>query len=129
MFAPRTYPLTLEEALQELRDGLGDNYGAATDEATLTRALRGDALQVGEQVHPRPWATAARLIKMNTEYEVSEGLQARIDRKLAALEAEQGQADTEAGIAELVAERQGEDGAERWLRERVSYSVRSEPSY
>ncbi len=129
ILAPREYPLSLDAALLDLRDALGDNYGAATDDATLTRALSRDAVQVAGQVHPRPWATAARLIRMNTEYEVTDGLQAKIDRKLAALDAEQCQADAAAGIAAAVAALEGEDDAERWLQERVSYSVRSEATY
>ena len=98
----RSYPLSLPDALTELRDALGANYGAETDDATLTRALNRDAVTVDGAVHPRPWATAKRLIEFNTEYEVSKGLQARIDRKLKALDDQQREADLAAGIEGLV---------------------------
>lgn len=107
--AAPTYPLDLPSALQHLRDALGENYSAATDDATLTRALGVDAVYVGasastsEQVHARPWATAHRLISDNTEYELDKGLKARIDRKLAGLVRQQASADSAAGISELVA--------------------------
>lgn len=103
-----TYPLGLPDALQFLRDALGDNYGAATDDGTLTRALGVDAVDVADKTHPRPWATAARLIRWNTEYEVSKGLNARIDRKLQQLDAQQARADAQAGIAEAVAKAFGD---------------------
>lgn len=93
-----TFPLSTPDALQHLRDALGDNYGAATDDVTLTRALSVDAATVGGAAHPRPWATAARLIRDNTEYEVSKGLNARIDRKLRGLDDRQMQMDALAGI-------------------------------
>ncbi|EYB68923.1 hypothetical protein DEIPH_ctg013orf0028 [Deinococcus phoenicis] len=90
-----TQPPAMSEAdaLQHLRDALGENYAGATDEATLTRALWVDA--AGGRL--RPWATAARLIKFNTEYEVDEGLKARVDRKLAELADTQRGADAAAG--------------------------------
>ena len=108
-----TYPLPTPDALQALRDALGDNYGAATDDTTLTRALGVDAVTVGGAVHPRPWATAARLIRFNTEYEVNKGLQARIDRKLAGLERQQAGADARAGIEAYLPELEGVAGAAR----------------
>lgn len=101
------YPLSLDVALQYLRDALGDNYGAATDDPALSRALAVDAvikpISISEgQVHTRPWATAARLIRWNTEYEVGGQLSARIDRKLQQLDAQQAMADAAAGITALV---------------------------
>lgn len=101
--APRSYPLSLSDALQELNDALGANYGAERDDVTLTRALSRDALVDGESVvHPRPWATAARLIRWNTEYEIGGSLNARIDRKLSDLEDQQAEADLTAGISDLI---------------------------
>ena len=103
-FTAPEYPLSLPDALQHLRDALGANYGAETDEPTLTRALGVDAVVAptgtdgAARVHPRPWATAARLIRDNTEYEVDKGLAARIDRKLQGLERQQQQGDAQAGI-------------------------------
>lgn len=97
------FPLALANALQFLRDALGANYGAETDTETLTRALGVDAVTVNGVAHPRPWATAARLIRWNTEYEVTGKLSARIDRKLQQLDAQQAQMDALAGIAEAVA--------------------------
>ncbi|MFB9991228.1 hypothetical protein ACFFLM_04425 [Deinococcus oregonensis] len=97
-----TFPLDLDDALQRLRDALGANYGAPTDGATLTRALGDDALLVEQAVHARPWATAARLIRENTEYEVNKGLEAQIDRKLAGLDTKQAQMDALAGILHLL---------------------------
>lgn len=113
--AAATFPLALPDALQFLRDALGDNYGASTDDQTLTRALGVDAVSAptGEggaaQAHARPWATAARLIRWNTEYEVSKNLNARIDRKLQQLDAQQAAADAQAGITDVVAETFGAD--------------------
>lgn len=89
-------PSPFEIARQHLLDGLGANYGAATDVPTLDRALLVDATQAGETVTLRPWATAARLIRFNTEYEVDGDLRARIDRKLAELEQTQRDADASA---------------------------------
>lgn len=96
------YPLSVPDALTALRDALGGNYGGATDDVTLTRALGVDAVWDGTAAHARPWATAARLIRENTEYEVDKGLAARIDRKLSGLEATQAQADAQAGITHLI---------------------------
>lgn len=101
------FPLALADALLFLRDALGDNYGAATDEATLSRALSVDAIiqRTGDNVTTvglRPWATAARLIRWNTEYEVGGQLSPRIDRKLQQLDAQQAQMDALAGISALV---------------------------
>lgn len=96
------FPLTAVQALQHLTDALGANYTGATDEATLTRALGVDAFTHDGVVHARPWATAARLITDNTEYEVTKGLEARIDRKLAGLDTQQTQADAIAGILHLL---------------------------
>lgn len=93
------FPLGLPAALQHLRDALGASYGADTGDDALTRALEVDAVTAptgpdgAAQVHARPWATAARLIRDNTEYEVNKGLQARIDRKLEGLDRQQGQMD------------------------------------
>lgn len=84
--------MTEDDALQHLRDALGSNYEGATDDGALGRALRVDAQ--GDRL--RPWATAARLIKFNTEYEVGGDMQARIDRKLAELEQTQRGADATA---------------------------------
>lgn len=86
--------MTEAEALQHLRDALGGSYAGAVDDPTLKRALGVD--KVGEVF--RPWATAARLITDNTEYEVTDKLAARIDRKLAQLAATQDRFDAEAGI-------------------------------
>lgn len=98
-----TFPLDLSSALQHLRDALGDNYGGATDEDTLTRALGVDGYAAaGDVFHARPWATAARLITDNTEYEVDKGLRARIDRKLKGLTLKQTQMDALAGILHLL---------------------------
>lgn len=97
-----TYPLGVDEALLHLRDALGANYGGPTDEGTLTRALGVDAVSDGTTAHARPWGTAARLIRENTEYEVDKGLQARIDRKLLGLDRTQAQADAVAGITHLI---------------------------
>ena len=108
------YPLSLSGALQHLRDALGANYGAETDEPTLTRALGVDAVAAptgtdgAAQVHPRPWATAARLIRDNTEYEVNKGLAARIDRKLGGLDRQQAQADALAHITAYLPDSQSE---------------------
>ncbi|WP_295818878.1 hypothetical protein [uncultured Deinococcus sp.] len=96
-----TSTLDQDAALEHLRDALGANYGGPTDTPTLERALGVDAVTVEGTVHPRPWATAARLIRDNTEYEVSKGLSARIDRKLQGLDAQQARADTTAGIQVL----------------------------
>lgn len=97
-----TFPLAEAEALQHLTDALGSNYGGPTDPATLTRALSVDGVTVGDEFHARPWVTAARLIEENTEYEVSSGLAARIDRKLGSLKAKQRQMDALAGILHLL---------------------------
>jgi len=96
------YPLSVPDALTALRDALGGNYGGRDDDATLTRALGVDAVWDGTAAHARPWATAARLIRENTEYEVDKGIAARIDRKLGGLESTQAQADAQAGIAHLI---------------------------
>ncbi|MVN88634.1 hypothetical protein GO986_18010 [Deinococcus sp. HMF7620] len=96
------FPLSLAAGLQHLQDALGEGYGGNLDTDALTRALSVDALRVDTAVHPRPWATAARLITDNTEYEVSKGLNARIDRKLSGLEEQQMQADAIAGILHLL---------------------------
>ncbi|MBZ9712183.1 hypothetical protein [Deinococcus multiflagellatus] len=103
-----TFPLTPAVALQHLRDALGANYGAETDDTTLSRALSVDGVRdapptdPAAQFHVRPWATAARLLKDNTEYEVDKGLKARIDRKIQGLEATQRQMDALAGITAMV---------------------------
>ena len=97
-----TFPLSQDAALEHLRDALGANYGGPTDSTTLERALGVDAVPVEGTVHLRPWATAARLIRDNTEYEVSKGLAARIDRKLQGLDAQQARADRAAGILALL---------------------------
>ncbi len=107
-----TFPLNAADALVRLTDALGANYGGPTDEPTLKRALGDDAVVKETVVHPRPWATAARLIRENTEYEVNKGLQAQIDRKLAGLELKQAQMDSLAGITDLVP--QGAD-AQSWV--------------
>lgn len=96
------FPLDLEEALVRLTDALGANYGGPMDEATLKRALGDDAVLVESAVHARPWATAARLIRENTEYEPNKGIEARIDRKIQGLELKQGQMDALAGILHLI---------------------------
>ncbi|GGO32703.1 hypothetical protein [Deinococcus humi] len=102
------FPLSEADALTHLKDALGSNYGGATDPATLTRALSVDGIHDGPpsmegvQFHVRPWATAARLIEENTEYEVNSGLAARIDRKLQSLKAKQRQMDALAGILHLL---------------------------
>ena len=98
-------PLTLSDALEHLTDALGANYGASTDEEVLQRALKVDRLLVGTETHYRPWATAARLIRDNTEYEVTGEMQARIDRKLGGLDLTQRGADMAAGILDLIIER------------------------
>ena len=113
------FPLSLPDALQHLRDALGANYGGETDASALTRAMGVDAVVAptgpsgAAQAHPRPWATAARLIRDNTEYEVNKGLQARIDRKLAGLERQQAGADARAGIEAYLPELEGVAGAAR----------------
>lgn len=94
--------LTLTDALQALRDALGENYGAATDDVTLTRALAVDEVVNDDVVHPRPWGTAVRLIKWNTEYELTGELRARIDRKLGQLVALQAREDVRQGVDHLV---------------------------
>lgn len=110
------FPLELGPALKELGDALGENYGGPVDTESLTRALARDAVVDGESVvHPRPWATAARLIRWNTEYEIGGKLNARIDRKLEDLEEQQREADMTAGISELIP-----DPNEREARERMS---------
>ena len=43
------FPLSLPDALQHLRDALGANYGAETDDATLTRALGVDAVTARDE--------------------------------------------------------------------------------
>lgn len=97
------FPLTAVAALQHLTDALGANYTGATDEATLTRALGVDAFAAADgTVHIRPWATAARLISDNTEYEVTKGMEAKFDRKIRGLETQQTQADAIAGILHLL---------------------------
>lgn len=118
-----TYPLGVNEALQHLRDALGANYGGPTDDGVLTRALGVDAVMVNPQVHARPWATAARLIRENTEYEVDKGLQARIDRKLLGLDRTQAQADAVAGITHLIPG----DEASAWPP--AGGAVRTEPVF
>lgn len=100
--AAPTFPIPGEKALQHLLDALGANYGGPVDDVTLTRALGVDALTVETAVHPRPWATAARLIRDNTEYELDKGLKARIDRKLDGLWLQQRSADRQAGIISLL---------------------------
>ncbi|WP_161884057.1 hypothetical protein [Deinococcus alpinitundrae] len=95
-------PLSTDEALTHLTDALGVNYGAPTDEATLTRALKVDGVTVEGVAYPRPWATAARLIADNTEYEVGGELAARIDRKLAVLARTQLSMDAAQGITAYV---------------------------
>lgn len=113
--AARTYPLTLADALQYLRDALGANYGAETDDATLTRELGVDAVAVptgtggAAVVHARPWWTAKRLIKFNTEYELDYKLKAQVNRKLRELEQMQAAADAVAGITDFLP-RTGADG-------------------
>ena len=99
--APK-FPLSEAEALTHLKDALGSNYGGATDNATLTRALSVDGVTVGADFHARPWATAARLIRENTEYEVASGLVGQINRKLRGLDAQQRQMDLLAGIYHLL---------------------------
>lgn len=86
--------MTSAEALTHLLDALGSSYSGPKDDATLTRALSVDA--VGTVL--RPWATAARLITDNTEYEVTDKLQARIDRKLQSLAATQDREDARNGV-------------------------------
>jgi len=95
-------PLPPTEALTHLTDALGANYGGPTDTATLTRALTVDAVTVDGQVYRRPWGTAARLIRDNTEYEVGGELAARIDRKLAGLSRTQLSMDAGQGITAYV---------------------------
>lgn len=101
------YPFTESDALTALRDALGDNYSAATDDTTLNRALAVDSVSVDDASHVRPWSTAARLIRWNTEYEVDQGLQARIDRKLRQLDNQQKLADQAAGITNAVIKKFG----------------------
>lgn len=93
-----TFPLTETEALTHLKDALGEGYGGPTDETTLLRALSVDGVSVVAVFHARPFATAYRLIKFNTEYEVDKNLKARIDRKLGQLLVQQRQMDALAGI-------------------------------
>lgn len=81
-------------ALQHLKDALGANYAGPDDDATLSRALGVD--KVGTVV--RPWATAARLIAENTEYEVTDKLAARIDRKIRSLVQTQDREDARNGV-------------------------------
>lgn len=100
--AAPTFPLTPAAALAHLMDALGGNYGGLTDELTLGRALSVDGIVVGGAFHLRPWATAARLIRDNTEYEVGGTLAARIDRKLDGLGLKQTQMDALAGILHLL---------------------------
>lgn len=104
-------PLTPDLAQQHLLDALGANYAGPTDAPALTRALQLDAVRDATGVRRlRPWATAARLIRLNTEYELSGELAARIDRKLAALEAQQAGADVAGGIQGAVASLGSETG-------------------
>ena len=103
-------PLSTSTALEHLTDALGANYGGPLDDPALERALKVDSLTVQPPnlpavTYPRPWATAARLIRDNTEYEVSGELKPRIDRKLAGLMYTQRGMDTASGILELVTER------------------------
>ena len=109
--AAPTFPLSPSRALEHLRDALGANYGGPVDEDTLSRALGVDGAQVAGGFHLRPWATAARLIRENTEYEVSGDLAARIDRKLGSLDRKQMQMDAVAGILHLLP---GQDDASLW---------------
>ncbi|WP_161883853.1 hypothetical protein [Deinococcus alpinitundrae] len=95
-------PLPTDEALTHLTDALGVNYAAPKDDATLTRALTVDSVTVAGIIYPRPWATAARLIADNTEYELDEGLKARVDRKLATLARTQLSMDAAQGITAYV---------------------------
>lgn len=95
MTRPAPTPMTEAAALLHLRDALGENYSGPTDPDTLKRAL--ELEQSGEQF--RPWATAKRLIKFNTEYEVGGELRARIDRKLAELDELQREADDKWTVA------------------------------
>ncbi|AWN22208.1 hypothetical protein DKM44_02295 [Deinococcus irradiatisoli] len=97
-----TSPLSDTDALQHLKDALGSTYAAPKDDPTLTRALGVDTVTVDGQEYPRPWATAARLIADNTEYEVGGELAARIDRKLASLRRTQHGMDVAAGISAYV---------------------------
>lgn len=112
-----TFPLDVSSALTHLRDALGANYEGPTDDTTLTRALIVDGIHdappdvEGVQFHYRPWATAARLIRENTEYEVNEGMAARIDRKLGSLDTQQARMDAVAGILHLLP---SEDGGMGW---------------
>lgn len=95
-------PLPPAEALTHLKDALGVNYAAPTDNATLTRALTVDGVTVEGIFYPRPWATAARLIADNTEYEVGGELNAQIDRKLKTLLRTQLSLDAAQGISAYV---------------------------
>lgn len=95
-------PLPPAEALTHLTDALGVNYAAPTDAATLTRALSVEGVTVEGSFYPRPWATAARLIADNTEYEVGGELNAQIDRKLAVLARTQLSMDAGQGITAYV---------------------------
>ena len=97
-----TFPLAEADALTHLTDALGSNYGGSTEPGTLQRALSVDGVTVGAAFHVRPWATAARLIAENTEYEVTSGLAARLDRKLTSLKTQQRQMDLLAGIYHLL---------------------------
>ncbi|GAA4002701.1 hypothetical protein GCM10022631_11770 [Deinococcus rubellus] len=95
-------PLPSAEALTHLTDALGVNYAAPTDQDTLTRALSVDGVTVEGVFYARPWATAARLIADNTEYEVGGELNAQIDRKLKTLLRTQLSLDAAQGISAYV---------------------------
>ena len=96
-------PLSKSEALAHLTDALGANYGGDTNEAVLVRALGVDSVaDKAGALYRRPWATARRLIADNTEYEVSDGLTAQINRKLAGLDRTQRGMDLAQGISALV---------------------------
>ena len=113
--AALTYPLSDTEAARILSGRLGVNYAGPTDPDTLAFELSVDAVVGADsQVHARPWATARRLIIDNTEYEVSSGLDPRLDRKLRELAAQQGAADATAGITDLVAALNGEQTGTAW---------------
>lgn len=106
-----TYPLSDMEAVRILSGRLGVNYAGQTDPATLAFELSVDAVTGADgTVHARPWFTARRLIIDNTEYEVSSGLDPRLDRKLAELLRQQGTADSAAGISDLVPGSEEADG-------------------
>lgn len=107
--------LTVTDALEHLTDALGPNYGGTVDEDALNRALGVDSLTVARPVdsvtsvttlYLRPWATAARLIRFNTEYEVGGELTARLDRKINALLLLQRGEDMANGILELILARE-----------------------